>query len=95
MKILLFLMNALEMSDGIFTEYAVGNNLVKEGNDLMKSVVLNGDFIVFKILGVLACSACLWLLYKKFPRIAMATTSGIVLFYSIVIVWNIGCITTL
>ena len=93
MKLLLLLMSGLEISDGLFTNFAVGNNLASEANSLMKSFVMNGDFIILKILGAVFCSLCLWMLYRRYPRIAVAVTSGVVVFYIAVISWNIGTLT--
>lgn len=92
MKVLLILMSGLEMLDGLFTNFAVGEGLAKEANILMESLVLNGWFVLLKILGAVVCSFCLWRVYKRFPRIALTVTSGIVVFYSAVAAWNFGIV---
>jgi uncharacterized membrane protein YqjE len=94
MKLLLVLMSGLEISDGVYTDFAVGKNMVEEGNSLMESLVLSGDFILFKVLGALLCSLCLWLLYKRFRRVALTVTTGVIVFYSAVMVWNLGIVCT-
>jgi len=90
MKYLLLIMNGLEVSDGIFTEYAVTRGFVSEANVVMESFVNNGDFFVLKVLGVLVCSLVLWLIYKRFPKTILTVTSGIVIFYAAVMIWNVS-----
>ncbi len=89
MKQLLGIMSGLNISDGLFTDYAVNQELVNEANSLMETLVFGGNFILLKIAGALVCSLALWLVYKRFPRTALAATSLIVLGYSMVLTWNI------
>jgi hypothetical protein len=89
MKQLLGIMSGLNISDGLFTDYAVNNEIVKEANSLMKAFVFGGDFVLLKIAGAILCSLALWLVYKRFPRTALAATSFIVLVYSVVLTLNI------
>lgn len=95
MKLLLLLMCVLEIADGLFTEQAVGEGLAREANQLMESIIIAGDFLLLKVVGAVVCSIGLWLVYKRFPRLAVSTTSGIVLFYSAVMVWNAGVFTSI
>lgn len=88
MKYLLSIMSGLEISDGVFTDFAVGKGFVNEANPFMKSVVSGGDFLLLKITGALVCAIALWLVYKKYPKLAKTATSGIILFYTTVITWN-------
>ena len=52
------------------------------------------DFLLLKIIGALICSVCLWFLYKRFRKIALVITSGVIAFYSAVLIWNVA-VTTL
>lgn len=88
MKYLLTIMSGLEISDGVFTDFAVGKGFVNEANPLMDSVVSGGHFLFLKVAGALICAVVLWLLYKKYPRLAKMASSGIIAFYAAVIVWN-------
>ncbi len=83
-------MVALEVADGIFTNSAVRGNLVREGNPLMQNLAGTGNFLAMKISGAIICALLLWLLYQRFPRISMAATSGVVLFYAGVLTWNLS-----
>lgn len=88
MKLLLVLMSGLEISDGVFTDYAAGKGMVKEGNPLMESIVTNGDFILLKAAGALFCALVLWAVHRRFPTAARAAAAGIILFYSGLMAWN-------
>lgn len=90
MKYLLLWLSGLEISDGIITNTFVRNGLVQEANPLMESIVRRGDFLLLKIAGVCLCGLILWTVYKRFPRVTLAVTSSIVIFYGAVIVWNLG-----
>jgi len=89
-KYLLAMLGGLEISDGIFTDLLVRNGLVQEANPLMESVIMKGDFLLLKIIGVLLCGLILWRLYKSYPRVTVIVTSSIVMFYGAVMVWNLG-----
>jgi len=90
MKYLLTLLAGFEISDGMITHLLVKNGLVQEGNPLMESIVMEGNFLLLKVIGVLICVLILWDIYKRFPRIALIATSSVVTFYGAVIAWNLG-----
>ncbi len=90
MKYLLILLSGFEISDGIITHFLVRNGLAQEGNPLMESIVMEGNFLLLKIIGVLLCVPILWGVYRRFPRATLVTASSIVMFYGAVIAWNLG-----
>ena len=90
MKYLLLLLSGLEISDGIMTNSLVGNGLLQEANPLMTSIVGDGDFLLLKVVGALLSALALWQIYRRFPRLALTTTSSVLLFYSAVLAWNLG-----
>jgi hypothetical protein len=89
-KFLIPLLVALESADGILTYSAVGKNLTQEANPFLQNIVGTGDFLLMKISGAFLCAVLLWLLYKRFPKISLITTSGIVTFYACVLTWNLS-----
>lgn len=95
MKLLLCIMSGLNISDGLFTDYAVNKGIVNEANSLMEGSVFSGDFIVLKIAGAIICSFCFWLVYKRFPKVAFTATSCVIVFYSLVLTWNITVFTVI
>ena len=92
MKYLLLLSGGLEISDGVLTDWFVGRGLVREGNGLMAPLLRDGAFIWLKIAGFLVCALALWLLHKRFSRLAFMATCGISALYALVIIWNLGVI---
>jgi hypothetical protein len=87
-KYLLFLLGGFEVSDGIITHLLAGNGLVREANPLMTSIVREGNFLMLKVIGGLFCVLILWYLYRRFRKMTLIATSSVVLFYGVVIVWN-------
>jgi len=90
MKYLLILLSGFEILDGVATHFLVNNGLAREGNPLMESIVMEGDFLLLKVIGVLICVFILWGMYKHVPRVALITTSSVVVFYGAVMAWNLG-----
>lgn len=90
MNYLLTMMGGLELFDGVFTDILVGNSHVQEGNPLMAPLIAQGSFLPLKIVGFLVCAFLLWRLHRRFPRLAIAATSGIIMFYGAVNIWNLS-----
>lgn len=91
-KILLGLMVMLQIGDGVLTHKFAGKGLVGESNILLNSVINSGCFVIIKIIGAAFCCAVLWFLYKRFKTLTILTISSIVVFYSLVMVWNLNVI---
>ena len=84
----LLLMAQFQFWDGIITQVFVINGLVKEANPLVAPLVSGGSFLLIKLLGIAAVLLLLWIISKRFPRIAVAAASCISVFYLAVITWN-------
>ncbi|GEM_PF-557900 len=85
----LSLMAQFQLWDGLITQTFVKRGLAVEGNMLMSGLVQSGSFLIFKIIGVVAVSALLWLLYKMYPRLAIGASIAIAVFYAGVVTWNL------
>ena len=90
MKYLLILLGGFEISDGAVTHFLVRSSLVQEGNPLMEPVVREGNFLLLKVIGVLLSVVLLVGIYKRFPKVALITTSSVVAFYGLVMAWNVS-----
>lgn len=90
MKYLLIFLSEFEVSDGIITHFLVRKGLAQEGNPLLESVIMDGNFLLLKIIGVLPCVLILWALYKRFPRVILVVTATVVMFYGAIMVWNLS-----
>lgn len=89
MKFLVPLLVILEVIDGILTYSGVAKGLVGEANPLIQSFVGTGNFLLMKVSGALLCALLLWLIFRRFPRLSLVATSGILLFYAVVFTWNL------
>ena len=90
MKHLLILLSGLEISDGVITSLLVRNGSVQESNRLIEAIVMKGDFLLFKVIGVAICVLILWGIYQRFPGVAKIAASSVVAFYGAVMVWNLS-----
>lgn len=88
MLVVLLLMAQFQFWDGIMTQVFVNSGLVKEANHLVVPLLMQGNFLAFKLLGIAAMLGLLWLLHTRLPRIAFATASCIAMLYLTVITWN-------
>ena len=88
MLFLFAMMAQLQLWDGIITQALVMNGLATEGNHLAAHLINQGNFLPFKIAGILACLALLWIVGRRFPVLAKLTASVVCIFYCAVIAWN-------
>ena len=84
----LVLMAQFLMWDAVVTHIFVGNGIVKEANQLVASVVYSGDFLVIKLLSLLALVPVLLILHRFYPKVAFTTTTCVAMFYVGVVTWN-------
>lgn len=84
----LLLMAQFQFWDGVITHVFVTNGLVKEANPLVAPLVSGGSFLLIKLLGIAAILLLLWIISKRFPRMAVVAASCISMFYVAVITWN-------
>jgi Domain of unknown function (DUF5658) len=92
MKIALALLCAFEVLDGLLTRWAVSGGIVREANPFLANAVATWGYVALKIAGAAACAALLWLVHRRFPRIASFSATSVVAFYGLVIIWNVNTI---
>jgi hypothetical protein len=83
------------ISDGLLTHALVGNHLLREGNPLMVPLVAQGNLMLLKLVGTIVCIIILWDLYRRFPRLAVISTSCFVIAYGVIVFWNFGLLLSL
>ena len=88
MKVLLGLLVAFVIGDGLLTHLLVDGGMAREGNPLLVPLVGEAGFIVLKIAGALLCSLILWDIYRRSPRLAMTATICFVVVYGAILLWN-------
>ena len=90
MKYLLGLLIIFEITDGLLTHFLIEGGLAREGNPFLQPIVGDVGFLILKIVGVLLCALILWDIYKRFPKVAMISTSCFVVFYGVIVLWNLS-----
>lgn len=89
MKYLLGLLVLFEISDGLLTHFLIDGGIAREGNPFLQPMVGEGGFLILKVVGVLLCAFILWDIYKRYPRVALISTSCFVAFYGVIVLWNL------
>ena len=87
---LLSLLAVFIISDGLLTHALVDGDLLIEGNPLMAPLVADGNLMLLKLVGTIICVIILWDLYRRFPRLAVISTSFFVVAYGVIVFWNFG-----
>ncbi len=88
MKFLLGLLIVFEILDGVLTHFLVRDGLAREGNPFLMPLVGETNFLILKVVGVLLAALILWDIYKRQPRVALATTGFFVAVYAAIVLWN-------
>ena len=90
MKYLLGLLVVLVISDGLLTQFLVTNGVAREGNPLLEPIVGEAGFMVLKVVGALLCALILWDVHRRFPKVALISTSCFVFGYGVIVLWNLS-----
>jgi hypothetical protein len=88
MKYLLGLLIGFEILDGVLSHFLIKDGLAREGNPFLVSIVGEVNFLILKVVGVLICAFILWDIYKRFPRLALISTSCLLALYVVIVIWN-------
>ena len=79
---------SLVVTDGIITQYLITHGIAWELNPFLASFIDENVFLLVKAAGVLVAIIILWDISKRNYRIALATSSFFVIFYTLVVFWN-------
>jgi Ca2+/Na+ antiporter len=82
------MMAQLQLWDGIITQAFVMNGLATESNRIAAHLINEGNYLLFKFAGILACLGLLWIIGRRYPELTKLTASVVCIFYLAVIVWN-------
>ena len=89
MEYLLVMLVALEVADAVISYYLIKGGLGREGNPLMGGLVGDGKFVILKALGGVLCAFLLWDIYKRWPKLAVVSTSCLLVGLAAIVVWNV------
>ena len=90
MKYLLALLVIFEISDGLLTHFLIEGGIAREGNPFLQPLVGEAGFLILKVVGVFLCALILWDIYKRYPRVALISTSCFVAIYGVIVLWNLS-----
>lgn len=79
---------SLVVTDGIITQYLITHGIAWELNPFLASFINKNVFLLIKGAGVLFAISILWDISKRNYRLALATSSFFVMFYTLVVLWN-------
>lgn len=88
MFLLLGILVALVILDGILTEILLELGIAEEGNPLLAPLVGDAAFMILKIVGACVCALILWDIYRHWPKLGVIATWCAVFIYSAIVVWN-------
>jgi hypothetical protein len=88
-KYLLLALILLVIADGLITNFLVRDGLVSESNPFLQSLVGDTNFIILKTAGALLCALILWDIYKRWSKLAVASSSCFVAIYAGIVIWNL------
>ena len=94
MEYLLGLLVVFVISDGLLTHALIGDGLAREGNPFLVPIVAQGNLMLLKLVGTIVCVIILWDLYKRFPKLALISTSCLVVAYGVIVLWNFRLLLT-
>ena len=90
MKYLLALLVIFEISDGLLTHFLIEGGIAREGNPFLQPLVGEAGFLILKVVGVFLCALILWDIYKRYPRVALISTSCFVAVYGVIVLWTLS-----
>ena len=90
MKYLLGLLVAFVIADGLLTHFLVTGGIATEGNPFLQPIVGEAGFLVLKAAGALLCALILWDVYRRYPKVALISTSCFVVLYGAIVLWNLS-----
>ena len=88
-RILLGALFAAIVADGIITRFLVHKGFAQEGNPFLSQWVGKDAFLAFKLVGGFLVSICLYLIYKRHPKLSIYCSILFLAGYAFIILWNL------
>jgi hypothetical protein len=80
---------ALVVADGTITRFLIVNRLGIEFNPFLQAWVESDTLLLLKLAGASIAAFMLWRVSKKYPKITVIVTIGFIVFYLVIILWNL------
>ena len=88
-RYLLYALFGVIVADGLITQFLVTGGHGSEANPFLRAWVGHGWFLVIKVGGAFLATLLLWINYNKKPRAVYTITVVFLVFYTIVVCWNL------
>lgn len=89
MRYLLYVLFGLIVADGILSKFLVSQNLGREWNPLLNTLMEGDQFMLVKVCGALLVIILMWNIYRKRPGMAVISSLCSLVFYTGIIYWNL------
>lgn len=90
LRLLLYTLIGLVVSDGLITEFLVKNRFASEGNPFLEQWVGGDYFLVIKAAGAILAALILWDIGKRHQRLSTVATFCFLITYTAIIFWNLS-----
>jgi len=89
MRFMLYSLFSLIVADGILSDFLVTQNLGREWNPFLKTLVGSEQLLLIKVCGALLVIIIMWNMYKKRPGMAVISSLCFLVLYTGIIYWNL------
>ena len=89
MSCLIGAMFALVVADGVISNFIMTNGFGWEWNPFLRAFVGGESFLQIKVAGAFLSALVLWNIYKKRPQMATIGIFCILVFYTVIVYWNL------
>ena len=88
--ILLGLLLALFLADGVITRFLIDAGIATEGNPFLRAIVATDQFFWLKLAGGIIACLLLLDLYKRLGRPIYILTAVFVIIFNLIVGWNVA-----
>jgi len=85
----LYTLFCVVVADGLLTQFLVTGGYGEEVNPFMRAWISHGGFLAIKVSGAFLATLLLWIKYNVKPRLVYAITVVFLVFYTIIVFWNL------
>lgn len=88
-RFMLYTLFSLIVADGLVTQFLVTNGHASEVNPFLQAWVGQDLFLAIKISGAFLVTLLLWIKYNARPKLIFRITAVFLVFYTIIVFWNL------
>ena len=86
---LLVILFALVVADGVISNFLIAQGLGRELNPFLRILMVQGNFLMLKVVGAALSTFLLWNIYRNRPHISATVIVGLVIVYTGIVYWNV------